>query len=92
MRVHFVYALWCPRPLMSNRRSPLTYLEQNPRLTAALQTACICAAVEGLILMVLAGILNHSFIAAAVVSAGFLGPVSWWLAPAVYRRLLRASS
>ena len=71
---------------------PMTYLEQNPRLTAALQTVCVCAAVEGLILIVLAGILNHSFIAAAVVSAGFLGPVSWWLAPAVYRRLLRASS
>jgi hypothetical protein len=70
----------------------MTYFEQNPRLRAALQTACICAAVEGLILIVLAGILNHSFIAAAVVSLGFLGPASWWLAPSVYRRFLRASS
>ena len=83
---------WRPPPLMSNLRPPMTYVEKNPRRTAALQTVCVCAAVEGLILIVLAGILNHSFIAAAVVSAGFLGPVSWWLAPAVYRRLLRASS
>jgi hypothetical protein len=70
----------------------MTYFEQNPRLTAALQTACICAAVEGVILIVLASILNHSFIAAAVFSLGFLGPASCWLAPAVYRRLLRATS
>lgn len=56
---------------------------------AALQTACICAAVELLIVLLL-GTVVDSYLGAVAVSLAILGPVSLWLAPSVYGHLLRA--
>lgn len=64
-------------------------LLRNPRRAALLETAAICVAVEVLVLFLLAVVLNGSLLAAAFVSVGFFGPLSIWLAPFAYRRLLK---
>jgi hypothetical protein len=61
------------------------------KAVAVLQTACICVAVEAVIILLLGTVIN-SYLAAAGVSFLILGPVSWWLAPPVYAYLLRASA
>jgi hypothetical protein len=61
------------------------------KLVAALQTACICASIEAVIILLLGTFMN-SYWGAAGVSFLLLGPVSLWIAPSVYRRLLSAST
>lgn len=60
----------------------------RPKLLAAFQTACICATVEFLIILLLGTFMN-SYPGAAGVSLVMLGPVSLWLEPPIYKRLLR---
>ncbi|HEY8360732.1 MAG TPA: hypothetical protein VIL30_25015 [Ramlibacter sp.] len=64
-------------------------LSSQARLVAGLQTACVCATIEGAIILALGTFMN-SWLGAAGVSFLLLGPLSLWIAPAVYRRLLRA--
>ena len=65
-------------------------LLQNPRYAAVLETGAICVAVEVVVILLLAAILNGSLLAAVVVSVGAFGPLSIWLSPPVYRRLLKS--
>jgi hypothetical protein len=76
-------------PLILNVRLRMNSLIQDPRFAAGLETAGICVTVEVLVILMLAIVLNGSFLAAVVVSVGVLGPLSFWLAPPVYRRLRR---
>jgi hypothetical protein len=61
------------------------------KIVAALQTACICIAVEAVIVLLLGTFMN-SYLGAAGVSFLILGPVSWWLAPPIYGYFLRTTS
>lgn len=62
-----------------------------PKLVAVFQTAGICVAAEGLVFLVLTGLLG-SFIAAATMSAIILGPISLVAAVPIYRERLRRTS
>lgn len=65
----------------------MTTTTGREKALAALQTACICIAVE--LAIVLLGALTGSYLGALGVSLVILGPASLWLAPSVYGRLLR---
>lgn len=66
-------------------------LAARPKVIALFQAACICAAVEAAIILLL-GTFMGSYLGAVGVSLLILGPVSLWIAPAVYRRLLRTDA
>ncbi|EJE54744.1 hypothetical protein PMI14_00374 [Acidovorax sp. CF316] len=66
----------------------MTTTTGREKALAALQTACICIAVE-LAIVLLLGALTGSYLGALGVSLVILGPASLWLAPSVYGRLLR---
>lgn len=63
---------------------------RREKILAALQTACICIAVE-LAIVLLLGTLTDSYLGAVAVSLAILGPASLWLAPSVYGRVLRSN-
>jgi hypothetical protein len=63
-----------------------TPLEQA-KVTALIQTVLLCAVVEGVVLVVLTQF-TVNLLEAAAVSVVFLGPLSLWLGPPLYRRLL----
>ena len=62
---------------------------RQAKCIAALQTACICVAVE-LALVLLLGTVVGSYLGGLAVSLVILGPVSLFLAPMVYGHLLHA--
>lgn len=67
----------------------MTTTARQDKTIAVLQTAGICIAIE-LTLVLLFGTYVDSYLGALIVLVVFLGPVSLWLAPPLYRRLLRA--
>ena len=58
---------------------------------ALFQTILLCAVLEGLALIILRGI-TGTFLGAAIVSVIWLGPLSCWIGPALYRYLQKASA
>ena len=68
----------------------MTTPPRREKILAALQTACICIAVE-LAIVLLLGTLVGSYLGAVAVSLVILGPVSLWLAPSVYGSVLRSN-
>lgn len=68
----------------------MTTAARREKPIAALQTACICIAVE-LAIVLLLGTAVDSYLGAVAVSLTILGPVSLWLAPSVYGRILRSN-
>lgn len=69
----------------------MTTAARQEKRIAALQTACICIAVE-LAIVLLLGTLVDSYLGAVAVSLVILGPASLWFAPSVYGYLLPAHS
>ena len=69
----------------------MTTAARREKRIAALQTACICIAVE-LVIVLLLGTLMDSYLGAVAPSLVILGPASLWLAPSVYGYILRTHS
>ena len=63
----------------------------HAKLVAALQTACICATIDAVVILIL-GTLMNSYLDAAGLSLLFFGPVALWIAAPLYRHLLRRST
>ncbi len=64
---------------------------ERANTNAVIQTGLICAALEGLALVTLRSF-TGGYVEAAVVSALWLGPLSLWLGPVLYRHLARANA
>jgi len=63
---------------------------ERAKTLAIVQTVLICLALESVVLLVLTGI-TGSFIGAVAASVLFLGPLSVWIAPALYKYIVKAS-
>lgn len=76
-----------PRPTLRSDSDPGSRPHARRKVLAASQTACVCAAVEAAVFVPL-GVFTDSYLGAAGVSLLTLGPLSLWMAPLLYRRLL----
>ena len=60
------------------------------KMAAAVLTAIICLAIEIVVVVVLYGF-YRSFLGAVAVSVVIFGPISLWIAPPLYRHIVRGN-